>query len=80
MNNYLRNKVKNDYEKNFFKLNNVAFGKIMENLRKHRDIKIVTTEIRRNYLVSELNFYTTKSFTENLLVKKKPRKNRNTCE
>ena len=39
----------------------------MENLRKHRDIKLVTTERRRNYLVSEPNFYTTKFFTENLL-------------
>ena len=39
----------------------------MENLIKHRDIKLVPTERRRNYLVSEPNFYTTKFFTENLL-------------
>ena len=36
-------------------------------MRNHRDIKLVTTERRRNYLVSEPNYHTTKSFTENLL-------------
>ena len=39
----------------------------MENVRKHRDIKLVTTERRRNYL-SEPNYHTTKFFTENVLV------------
>ena len=39
----------------------------MKNLRKHRNIKLVTTERRRNYLVSEPNYYTTKFFTEYLL-------------
>ena len=39
----------------------------MENVRKHRDIKLVTTERARHYLVSEPNYYTTKLFTENLL-------------
>ena len=39
----------------------------MENLRKQRDIKLFSKERRRNYLVSEPNFYTTKFFTENLL-------------
>ena len=39
----------------------------MENIRKHGDIKLVTMERRRNYLVSEPSFHTTKSFTENLL-------------
>ena len=43
------------------------FGKTMENVRKHRDIKLVKTKIRRNYLVSELNYHTTKFSTENLL-------------
>ena len=37
-------------------MNNAIFGKTMENLRKHRGVKLVTTEIRRNYLVSETNY------------------------
>ena len=41
----------------------------MENIRKHGDIKLVTMERRRNYLVSEPIFHTTKSFTENLLAR-----------
>ena len=48
-------------------MNNAAFGKTMKNVRKHRDIKLATTESRRNYLVSEPNYHTTKFFTENLL-------------
>ena len=48
-------------------MNNAVFGKTVENVRKHRDIELVTTERRRNYLVSEPNYYTTKLFTENLL-------------
>ena len=64
----LRKKAINDFEKNFFKLmNNTVFRKTIENVRKHRDIKLVTTERRRNYLVSEPNYHTTKFFTENLL-------------
>ena len=46
---------------------NVVFGKTKENVRKHRDIKIVTTETRRNHLVSESNDHTTKEFSDNLL-------------
>ena len=64
----LRKKAKHDFEKEFFKLmNNVVLGKNMENVRKHRDIKLVTTERRRNYLVSEPNYHSTKFFTESLL-------------
>ena len=67
MNTDLTKKVKSDFEEDVFKLmNNVVFGRTIENMRKDRDIKLVTTERRRNYLVSELN-YTTKFFTENLL-------------
>ena len=49
-------------------MNNAVFRKTMENVRKHRDIKLVRTERRKNYLVSEPNYHTTKRFTENLLV------------
>ena len=48
-------------------MNNAVFRKTMENMRKHRDIKLVTTKRTRNYLVSEPNYHTTKFFTENLL-------------
>ena len=48
-------------------MNNAFFGRTMENVRKHRDIKFVTTETRRNYLVSEPNYHTTNFFTEHLL-------------
>ena len=48
-------------------MNNSVFGKTMENVRKHRYIKLVTTEKRRIKLVSEPNYHTTKQFSENLL-------------
>ena len=68
MNTKLRKEAKNDFEKDFFKqMNNSVFGKTMENVRKHRDIKLVTTDIKRNKLVSEPNYHTAKRFSENLL-------------
>ena len=60
-------------------MNNAVFGKAVENVRKHRDIKLVTTERRRNYLVSEPNYHTTEFFTEHLLARE-IKKNRNTYE
>ena len=55
-------------KKIFFKLmNNAVFGKTMENLRKRRDIKLVTTDKRRSQLAPEPNYHTTKWFSENLL-------------
>ena len=68
MNIELRKEGKNDFEKDFLKLmNNSVFGKTMENVRKHRDIKLMTTDVKRNRLVLEPNYYTTKRFSENLL-------------
>ena len=53
----LRKKAKTDFEKDFLKLmNNSVFGKIMRSLRKHRGVKVITTEERRNYLVSKRHY------------------------
>ena len=54
-------------------MNKSVFGETMENVRKHRDIKLVTKERRRSYLVSESNYHTTKFFTERLLGNEKNR-------
>ena len=68
MNTKLKTEAKNDFEKDFFKLmNNAVFREKMENLRKHRDVKLVTTDKRRNQLTSEPNYQTTKYFSENLM-------------
>ena len=68
MNTVLRRKAKSDFEKDFLDLmNNAAFGKTIENVRKHRDMKLVTTGRRRNYLVSQSNYHTPKFFTEHLI-------------
>ena len=48
-------------------MNNSVFGRTFMNARKHRDIKLVTTDKRRNQLVSEPNYHTTEWFSENLL-------------
>ena len=48
-------------------MNNSVFGKTMEDVRKHRYIKVVTADKRRNQLVSEPNYHTTKYFSEDLL-------------
>ena len=66
MNKDLRKIAKNDFENIFFKLmNNEVFGKTTDNVRKHRDIKLLTTESRRNCLVLEPNYHTTK-FLQNI--------------
>ena len=63
----LRKAAKNDFEKDLSKLmNNSVFGKTMENIRKHRDIKLVTTDKKRNKLVSEPNYYTINLIYEDL--------------
>ena len=68
MNTKLRKESKNEFEEDFFKLmNNSSFKKTMENARKYRYIKLVTTEEKRSKLVSEPNYHTTKHFSKNLL-------------
>ena len=63
MNTELSQKAKNSFKKDFFNLmKNSVFGKTMENERKYRDIKLVTTERRRKYLVLELNYRTINFF------------------
>ena len=60
MNTKLTQKAKNNVEKDFFKLmNNAVFRKTMENVRKHRNMKLATTERTGNYLASEPNYNTT---------------------
>ena len=69
MNTELRKLAKNDFEKDLFKLmNNSVFGKTMESIRKHRDIKLVTTDKKRSKLVSEPNYHTINSISENLSI------------
>ena len=68
INTKLRTDAKNEFEKDFFKLmNSRVFGKTMENVKSHKDIKLVTTNERRNKLVLELNYHIIKHFSENLL-------------
>ena len=68
MNTELRKDAKNEFEKDFFKLmNNSVFCKTMENVRNHRDIKLVTTNTKRTKYVSEPNFMSSKCFSEDLI-------------
>ena len=76
MNTELRKVAINDFENDLFKLmNNSVFGKTMENIRKHRDIKLVTTDKKRSKLVSESNYYTINLISEDLskIEMKKPK-------
>ena len=69
MNAELKKLTKNDFEKYLFKLmNNAVFGKTLENIRKHRDIKLVTTDKRRSKLVSEPNYHTINYISEDLSI------------
>ena len=69
MNRELTKVAKNDFKKDLFKLmNNSVFRKTMENIRKHRDIKLVTTNKRRSKLVSEPNYHTINYISEDLSI------------
>ena len=69
MNTELRKLAKNDFEKDLIKLmNNSVFGKTMENIRKYRDIKLVTTDRKRSTLVSERNYCTINLISEDLSI------------
>ena len=69
MNTELRKNAKNDFEKDFFKLmNNSVFGKTMENVRNHRDIKLVIPDKRRSILVSEPNYHSSKCISKDLMI------------
>ena len=69
MNNELRKLAKDDFEKDLFELmNNAVFGKTMENVRKHRDIKLATTNKKRNKLVSEPNYHTMNYISKDLSI------------
>ena len=69
MNTELRKIAKNDFEKDFFKfMNNAVFGKTMENVRKHRNIRLVITDKKRSKLVSETNYHTMNYISEDLSI------------
>ena len=64
----LRTKAKNNFEKDFFKLmNNAVFRKIMENIRKHRNIKLVTNKESYLKTIMKPNFKSDVFFGENLM-------------
>ena len=68
MNTELSKNAKNEFEENFFRLmNNSVFGKTMQNVRNHRNIKLVTSDKRRKRLVSEPNYYSNKKFSDHLM-------------
>ena len=57
-------------------MNNAVFKKTMENIRNHRDIKFITNDAKRNYLMSEPNYHATNFFSENLLPIEMKKKNK----
>ena len=68
MNTELRKAAKNDFADLFKLMNNSVFGKTMENIRKHRDIKLVMTDKKRSKLVSEPNYHTINLISEDLSI------------
>ena len=71
MNTKLRKNAKNDFEKDFDKLmNNAVFGRSIMNVRRRRDIKLVTNDKKRCRLTSKPNYHSAKQFSENFLAVK----------
>ena len=69
MNTELGKNGKNEFEKDLYKLKiNSIYGKTVQNDRKHRYIKLVTTDYKRNKLASEPNYHSTKCISKHLLV------------
>ena len=69
LNTELRKNAKNEFEKDFYKLKiNSMYGKTVQNDRKHRDIKLVPTDYKRNKVASEPNYHSTKCISKHLLV------------
>ena len=69
LNTELRKNAKNEFEKDFYKLKiNSIYGKTVQNDRKHRDIKLVTAEYKRNKVASEPNYHSTKCISKHLSV------------
>ena len=65
INTNFRRVAKNDFDNNFFKLmNNSVFGKMIENIRKRREIKLIVSEERRKKLVSEINYASCTPFSD----------------
>ena len=74
----MRTTAENDSEKDFLKeMNNSVFGKTMENVRKHRDIKLVATGKRRNQLVSEPNYHSKMVFRGFVNIRNEENKSKN---
>ena len=69
MNTELRKHAKNEFEKDVFKLmNNAVFGKTMENVRNHRNIRVVTTDKKRSIPASEPSYHSTKYISKDFLI------------
>ena len=69
MNTALRKEAKNEFKKGFFKLmNSSVFGETMENVRNHRDIRLVTSDKRRSILASEPNYHSSKCISKDLMI------------
>ena len=65
----MNTELRKNFEKNFFKLmNNSVFEKTMENVRNHRDMKLVSNDKRRNILASEPNYHSSKCISKDLMI------------